>query len=179
MKLSNKMEEALNMQIAMEANAGQLYLGMASWLETQNGLEGLTKFFYRQSDEEREHMLKIVHFINDREGHAIIPSVKEPANKYSSILDTFENFVRNEREVTESISKLVHMALEEHDYLTFEFLQWFLKEQFEEERMAITMLEKLKMIDGDKGGLYNFDKDTLKIRKHTHSEAMKDIGASE
>jgi ferritin len=177
MKLSKKMTEALNEQIVMEANAGQLYLACASWLETQKGLDGFTKFFYRQSDEEREHMLKIIHFINDREGHALVPQLKEPKNNFKSIHEVFDSFVKNERHVTESISKLVDMALTEKDYLTFEFLQWFLKEQFEEERMAITMSEKIKLIGDDKGGLYEFDKDTMKIRKQTSDEAKKDIGA--
>ncbi len=179
MELSKKMTEALNKQIEMEANAGQIYLASASWLETQSGLDGFTKFFYRQSDEEREHMLKIVHFINDREGHALIPQLKEPKNDYKNINEVFANFVKNEREVTASISSLVDMALIEKDYLTFEFLQWFLKEQFEEERMAITMSEKIKLIGDDKAGLYEFDKDTMKIRKHTSEEAKKDIGGEE
>jgi len=176
MELSKKMTNALNKQIEMEANAGQLYLSSASWLETQKGLGGFTKFFYSQSDEEREHMLKIIRFINDREGHAMIPALKEPRNSFKNIHEVFDSFVKNERDVTASISKLVDMALTEKDYLTFEFLQWFLKEQFEEEKMAITMSEKIKLIGDDKGGLYEFDKDTMKIRKHTSEEAKKDIG---
>jgi ferritin len=175
MKLSKKMSDALNEQLVMEANAGQLYLASASWLETQKGLDGFTKFFYKQSDEEREHMLKIIHFINDREGHAIVPSLKEPKNNFKHIKDVFESFVKNERDVTESISKLVDLALTEKDYLTFEFLQWFLKEQFEEERMAITMSEKIKLIGDNTAGLYEFDKDTMKIRKQTSEAAKTEI----
>ena len=175
MKLSEKMSVALNKQILMEANACQLYLASASWLETQKGLDGFTKFFYKQSEEERTHMLKIIHFINDREGHALIPGLNEPKNNFININDVFEEFVKNERDVTEAISKLVDLALTEKDYLTFEFLQWFLKEQFEEERMAITMSEKIKLIGDNKAGLYEFDKDTMEIRKQNSIEAKKEI----
>ncbi|RYG53025.1 MAG: ferritin, partial [Chitinophagaceae bacterium] len=66
--LSKTMQEALNRQIQMEAQSSQAYLAMASWAEIQPGLQGVTDFFYKHSDEERMHMLKLMKFVNERGG---------------------------------------------------------------------------------------------------------------
>ena len=76
--LSKKMQQALNEQVKIEAQSSQVYLAMASWSEIQPGLDNITGFFYRYSDEERMHMLKLVHFINDRGGFAQIPALEQP-----------------------------------------------------------------------------------------------------
>ena len=67
--LSKVIEDALNKQVTVEAASSQVYLAMASWAETL-GFEGVATFMYAHSDEEREHMLKLVKFINERGGHA-------------------------------------------------------------------------------------------------------------
>ena len=76
--LSKSIQEALNKQVLMEAESSQAYLAMASWSEIQPGLEGVTEFFYKQSDEERVHMLKLIRFINERGGFAMIPALEQP-----------------------------------------------------------------------------------------------------
>ena len=75
--LSKKVENSLNKQIELEANASQFYLAMASWAETK-GFEGVASFFYRHSNEERDHMLKLIKYVNERGGHAIVPSLPKP-----------------------------------------------------------------------------------------------------
>jgi ferritin len=164
MLLSNKMLDALNEQVRIEAESSQVYLSIASWMETQPGLEGYTEFFYKQSDEERQHMLKFIHYINDRDGHALIPALKMPQSEYIQVIDVFRDFLKNELAVSQTISDLVELALNEKDYITFKFLQWFLDEQLEEERMAKTMLEKLELVGNDKGGVYQLDKDINTLR---------------
>jgi ferritin len=165
MLLSQRMLVALNEQVKIEADSSQTYLAVASWMETQPGLEGYTEFFYKQSDEERKHMLKFIHYINDRDGHAIIPALAMPQNNYLQVIDVFRDFLKNELAVSQSINDLVDLALSEKDYLTFKFLQWFLDEQLEEEKMAKTMLEKLELVGSDRGGVYQLDKDIINLRE--------------
>ncbi len=158
------MLKALNNQVVLEAESSQVYLAIASWLETQPGLEGYTEFFYKQSDEERHNMLKLIHYINDRYGHAIITALNIPKNNYSLVVEVFQDFLDNELMVSKSINDLVELSLNEKDYLTFKFLQWYLDEQLEEEKMAKTMLEKLQLVGNDRGGIYQLDKDIVGLR---------------
>jgi ferritin len=156
--MNKRIEEVLNEQIKKEASSSQFYLAMASWAET-NGLGGTAKFLYQHSDEERFHMLKLVKFINERGGTALIPSIEQPPVKYESILNVFELLLEHELGVTESINNVVDMCLKEKDYTTYNFMQWYVSEQLEEEALARTILDKLRMIGSDKGGLYLFDRD--------------------
>ncbi|MBX2817510.1 MAG: ferritin [Saprospiraceae bacterium] len=161
--LSKTMQEALNEQVRIEAESSQVYLAMASWAEIQPGIDNITAFFYRHSDEERMHMLKLIHFINDRGGFAVVPALKQPALTFPSIKHAFESLLKHEIMVSESINHLVDIALQEKDYATHNFLQWYVAEQIEEEALARTMNDKLELIGDDKGGLYLFDKDILTV----------------
>lgn len=161
--LSEKIEAALNNQILLEAQSSQFYLAMACWAET-HGFDGTGGFMYAHSDEERTHMLKIVKFVNERGSTAIIPALTQPKNEYSSLLEIFENLLEHEVAVTNSINELVFLCLEARDYTTHNFLQWYVSEQTEEEALARTILDKLKMIGSDKGGLYLFDRDVENIK---------------
>src|SRR5688572_11477599 len=113
--LSKKLEAALNKQLAHEAASSHEYLAIASWADIQPGLEGVSQFFHQQSSEERVHMLKLLSYINERGGCAIVPALKEPAADFKSLKLVFAEFFNNEREVSESINELVDMALAEKD----------------------------------------------------------------
>ncbi|TNJ45424.1 ferritin [Tamlana fucoidanivorans] len=156
--LSKTIEEALNKQIRIEAESSQIYLAMACWAEVK-GLEGVAGFMYAQSDEEREHMLKLVKFVNERGGHAKISQLSEPNVTFESFKEMFEKLYDHEVFVSQSINELVHISLQEKDYATHNFLQWYVSEQIEEEAVARTILDKIKLIGDDKGGLYLFDRD--------------------
>ena len=162
--LSKSMQEALNKQVQMEAESSQAYLAMASWAEIQPGLQGVTEFFFKQSDEERIHMLKLIRFINERAGFAMIPALEQPMVTFQSLRRVFEEFLKHELKVSDSINDLVHLALTEKDYATHNFLQWYVNEQMEEERVARTLNDKLEMIGDDKSGLYLFDRDVMNYR---------------
>lgn len=157
------MQDALNNQVLVEAQSSQAYLAMGSWAEIQPGFDGITQFFYRHSDEERMHMLKLIHFINERGGFATIPALSQPELTFKSIHDAFNELLRHEIVVSESINLLVNTALDEKDYATHNFLQWYVAEQIEEERLARILNDKLEMIGEDKGGLYLFDRDILQM----------------
>lgn len=160
--LSERMQSALNKQIRIEAESSQIYLAMASWAELQ-GLEGVSKFMYAQSDEERTHMLKLFKYINERGSHAIVSELDAPDVEFGSIKEMFETLLEHEIFVSQSINELVHISLEEKDYATHNFLQWYVAEQIEEEAQARTILDKIKMIGDDKGGLYLFDNDIKQL----------------
>lgn len=156
--LSKKIEKALNDQIRIEAESSQFYLAMASWAETQ-GLSGTSMFLYAHSDEERLHMLKLVKFVNERGGHALIPALTQPPVDFKNIKFVFESLLNHETMVTQSINDVVDVCLQEKDYTTHNFMQWYVSEQIEEEGLARTIMDKINMIGNDKGGLYLFDRD--------------------
>ena len=161
--LSKTMNSALNNQVKIEGQSSNIYLAMASWAEIQPGLEGVTEFFYEHSDEERMHMLKLIHFINERGGFAEIPPFEKPSLTYPSIHHAFKELLAHEVMVSDSINQLVDLALQEKDYATHNFLQWYVSEQIEEERLARVCNDKLELIGDDKGGLYLFDRDILTL----------------
>lgn len=160
--LSNRIEKALNTQIQIEAQSSQVYLAMASWAEVQ-GFEGVAQFMYAHSDEERMHMLKLIKFVNERGGHATVPALEAPSAKFGSFKDMFQTLFDHEVMVSESINDLVDITLQEKDYATHNFLQWYVSEQIEEEALARTILDKINLIGDDKGGLYLFDNDVKQL----------------
>jgi len=162
--LSKAMQDALNKQVQMEAESSQAYLAMASWTEIQPGLEGVSNFFFQQSDEERQHMLKLMRFINERGGYAMVPALEQPMVTFPSLKKLFEEYLKHELNVSGSINELVHRALAEKDYATHNFLQWYVNEQIEEERVARTLNDKMELIGDDRSGLYLFDRDIMNYR---------------
>ncbi len=108
-------------------------------------------------------MLKLIHFVNERGGETNIPALKKPPQKFPSIKDVFKELLAHEEAVSLSINKLVHITLEEKDYATHNFLQWYVAEQIEEEALARALLDKLELIGEEKSGLYLFDRDILQV----------------
>ena len=135
---------------------------MASWAETE-GLGGTAQFLYKHSDEERMHMLKLVQYVNERGGKALIPQLDQPQREYKSLTNLFQNLLDHEVMVSNEINNLVDICLSEKDYTTHNFMQWYVAEQIEEEALARTIMDKLNMIGEDKGGLYLFDRDIESI----------------
>jgi len=156
--LNEKIEVALNDQIKIEAQSSQFYLAMASWAETE-GLIGTAKFLYEHSDEERDHMLKLIKFVNERGGKATIPDLEAPPETFESVLEIFKTLLQHEIDVTAHINEVVDVCLSEKDYTTHNFMQWYVAEQLEEEATARTIMDKLQMIGNEKAGLYLFDRD--------------------
>lgn len=160
--LSKKIEEALNKQVRVEAESSQVYLAMASYAENL-GFEGVSQFMYAHSDEEREHMLKLMKFINERGGHAQVSELSQPPKEFGSFKDMFESLFNHEVMVSEAINDLVDVSLQEKDYATHNFLQWYVSEQIEEEALARNILDKINLIGDDKSGFYLFDNDIKQL----------------
>lgn len=136
--------DLLNGQIKMEAKASATYLAMASWCE-QNGFFTSAKFFFKQSEEEREHMMKIFHFLVDVGGNPISPEVTGINHEFSSILEVFESALEHEVKVTESIKNIVKKARQSLDITTERFLDWFILEQVEEENTVRDIIDMIEL----------------------------------
>lgn len=157
MKLSAKIEKLLNEQISLEFSASSNYLAMASWCEI-TGYSGAATFFYAQSTEERDHMLKIIHYVNSLGGKSIIPSNKSPNSNFKNLENLLKTSLKNEQTVTKSIHKIVDVAIKEKDYSTNAFLEWFVNEQIQEETKFETLLQKFDLIGRDKLAINEIDK---------------------
>jgi len=156
--LSKNIEKALNKQIRIEAESSQIYLSMACWAESK-GFEGVAEFMFAQADEEREHMLRLLKYLIERGGQAEISDLNRPPSDFNSPKAMFEEVLKHEIFVSESINELVAITFEEKDFATHNFLQWYVAEQIEEEATARTILDKINLIGVDKIGFYLFDKD--------------------
>lgn len=156
--VKKNVETAINEQIRREEFSSRLYLSMAIWCEA-NGFPGAAAFLYRQSDEERMHQLKLVHYVNDRGGVAILKALDEPNAKYDSLLDVFQQVMKHEEYITASINDLYEVTLHEKDYTTGSFLQWYINEQIEEESTMRTILDKISLVGNDKAGMFHIDKE--------------------
>ena len=157
MKISAKMKKALNDQVALEASASNSYLAMASWCEV-TGYQGGADYFYAQSDEERTHMLKVVHYLNDMGAIATIPATKAPASSYKSLEAVIKTALKSEQTVTKAIHKMVEIAQKEKDHSTYAFLEWFVNEQVQEETKFETVLQKFDLLGRDKLAVHEIDK---------------------
>jgi ferritin len=155
--LSASLNEAVNDQIAFEFNSAYIYLSMAAYCEGRN-LPGFAKWLRIQWQEELGHGMKLYDMVLERGGKVALQGIDKPAGKYPSILDVFKQVLTHEKKVTAAINKLYAMASKENDYATQVALQWFIKEQVEEEKNAGDIVAALEMI-GDSGtALYMLDK---------------------
>ncbi len=166
MKISENVLQLLNEQIAIEANASSYYLSVASWCKV-NGYDGAACFFRAHSAEERDHMLKIIQYLNELRIHATIPQIEQPPQEMESLEQAFKTALQNEQNVTKSIDKIINAAQEENDHRTDTFLEWFVNEQIEEEDLFETVLQKFDVIGRDKLALHEIDKILDKLKTTT------------
>ena len=157
MRISKKMKQALDNQVNLELSASNAYLAMASWAES-TGYEGAATYFYAQSDEERTHMLKIIHYLNDMGASATIPGTSEPSSDFESLEQIIKLSLNNEKSVTLAVNNMVAIAQKDKDYSTSTFLEWFITEQAHEETKFEVILQKFDLIGRDKLALYEIDK---------------------
>jgi len=163
--LSAETEALLNKQIMMEGKSSASYLSMASWCESQ-GYDTSAGFLYKHSEEERLHMLKLFQYINGAGGHALQPEISGIKHAFKSLRDVFEDVLNHELAVTESINNLVDHTFKSKDYATFNFLQWFVSEQREEEILARRAVELFDLIGEEGIGLWMIDQEIGKLEAY-------------
>lgn len=168
--LTKRVEEILVSQIQKEAYSSFLYLAMASWAEAE-GIQGTSEWLYKQAEEEKGHMLKLIHYVNERGGRAVVPSIQQPERNYESVHKLFDQVLEHEEYITASINEIVSVCISEKDFTTQNWIQWFVNEQIEEEASVKAIKDKLKMI-GD-GNLYLFDRDILSMRNKKEKESTE------
>ncbi|MTI14413.1 non-heme ferritin [Sansalvadorimonas verongulae] len=156
--LSEKMIASLNAQINLEFYSSNIYLQMSSWCENR-GLDGCARFLRAHANEEMEHMNRLFNYVNETGAMAVIGAIQEPSCHFEGIEDVFTQILDHERLVTSRINDIVDLAFTSKDYSTFNFLQWYVAEQHEEEKLFTSILDKIKMIGAEGKGLYFIDQE--------------------
>lgn len=156
--LSANVIKLLNDQMNLEFYSSNLYLQMSAWCE-QNGFEGAAKFLSEHAAEEMQHMRKLFTYLNETGALAVITAIEAPAHEYKSLKEILELTYKHEKLITSKINELVGKTFEEKDYSAFNFLQWYVAEQHEEEKLFSGILDKLNLLGEDGKGLFLIDKD--------------------
>jgi ferritin len=143
MIIKEKLVEAMNRQIRSEFSASQQYIAIAIYFDGESLVE-LANFFYRQSEEEREHAMKFVHFLLEAGAKPIIPDLSEFKNEFANSAEAVQFSLDQEVQVTEQINDLVTLSIAEQDHISNNFLQWFVTEQVEEVDTMTTLLQTIK-----------------------------------
>jgi ferritin len=142
--INKKIQDALNKQINEELYSSYLYLAMAAHCE-HGGFEGTAKWLKVQAQEENSHAMRFFEYILEQGGQVELAAIQKPEGAFGSLLDIFEKTSKHEQYITGCINKLVDLAVQEKDYATQNLLQWFVKEQVEEEANASEIVAKLKL----------------------------------
>jgi len=156
--LSKKIENAINKQINAELWSAYLYLSMSAHFESIN-LGGFANWMRVQAQEELGHAMKFYHHVIERRGRVTVAAIAVPSISWKSPLNAFEDAFKHEQKVTGMINDLANMAVGEKDHATANMLQWFIDEQVEEESSTDAIVQKLKMIGTNTGGLYMLDRE--------------------
>jgi len=156
--LKKKVLAKLNEQINMEHYSSNLYLAMSSWCQSK-GLEGAASFLATHAEEELQHMHKLFTYVNETGAQALVGDIAAPENTFKDLRDVFEKTYEHEQFITGKINELAATTMEAGDYASFNFLQWYVAEQHEEEALFKTILDKIDIIGLDGHGLYMIDKE--------------------
>jgi len=156
--LKEKMKEALNKQINEELYSAYLYLSMSAYFESM-GLKGFANWMMVQYKEETDHAMKIYNYLLSHGAEIVLLPIKEPPHEWTSPLNAFEETLKHEQHITKCINNLVDLAEELKDRPTYNFLQWYIDEQVEEEENDREIIDKLKLVWESSNGLFMLDKE--------------------
>ena len=156
--ISEKMEKAFNEQINAEMYSAYLYLSMHAYIDTL-GLKGFSNWMYVQTQEEMAHAMGLYNYVLTRGGRIHLDTIQKPEGEWHSLLEVIKAVLEHEQKVTGLINGLVDVAEEVKDRAAISFLDWYVKEQVEEEDNVETMLAKLKLIGSDVNALLSYDKE--------------------
>lgn len=163
--LTQKIIDKLNDQVQLEMYSSNLYLSMSAWCATK-GLNGSAAFFKAHSKGELSHAYKLFDYINETGATALVSAIEKPIVNFTSLKDVFLKTFEHEKFITSKISELCSASLEEKDFSTFNFLQWYASEQHEEEKLFKDILDKIDIIGIDGRGLFHIDKEISSIARN-------------
>lgn len=166
--LSDHVTKHLNQRINREAYSSSLYSQMASWCEA-NGWEGCAQLLHFQAQDELSHMQKLMTFVNESGGMALIGAVEAPPAQFDSLIDLFRHAYEHEREVSRQFDELVQASLDDRQFAAFNFLQWFVAEQHEEEVLFKSILDKVHVIGDGPQQMYFLDKEVAALADRKQS----------
>ena len=166
--LTAEMTGRLNDQLNLEFFSANLYLQMSAWC-SDKGYEGAASFLKMHSREEMQHMQRLFDYLSDTGAMPVLGSIAAPPVAYNSLNEVLIQALDHEKLITSKINELAHSAMTTQDYSTFNFLQWYVAEQHEEEKLFKTVLDKLAMVGDSGNGLFLVDKDLGRMSTETHS----------
>lgn len=158
MKISERLNQAINQQIVLEMESAWAYLQMAGYFE-QRSLPGMANWMRLQSEEERSHALKFFEHVHDRDGEVTLGGIPAPKADFGSVAEVFAHSLDQERRVTQAIEDLYQLCLQQGELASLPLLQWFLEEQVEEEASVSEILGQVEMIDEDGTALLLLDRE--------------------
>lgn len=156
--LSTEMVDRLNAQINLEFFSSNLYLQMSAWCDDR-GFEGAADFLRAHATEEMQHMQRLFTYVSETGALPVLGSIAAPRHDFDSLGDVFRETYQHEQMITREINQLAHTAFQAQDYSTFNFLQWYVAEQHEEEKLFKSILDKIELVGEDGKALFFIDKD--------------------
>lgn len=152
------MQKAMNDQIHHELESAYIYLSMAAYFTAEN-YPGFSHWMKMQFDEEMIHAFKFYDYIHSRGAKVSLQAIEEPPVDFASPLAAFETSLGHEQKISADIHRLYTLAMEENDYPSLSFLQWFIDEQVEEEEHVSGVVEDIKRVSGSEQGLLMLDRE--------------------
>ena len=170
------MVSELNKQINLEFYSSNLYLQMSAWCEDQ-GFDGAAEFMRKHALEEMDHMNRLFTYVSETGAMPILGAIDAPPHEFESLADVFEKTYEHECQITEHINALAHKAFTSQDYSTFNFLQWYVAEQHEEETLFKSVLDKINLVGHDGHALFFVDKDLAAMANAASNSVMTEQSA--
>ena len=163
--VSKKVKDLLNNQVNAEFYSAYLYLDFSNYYKDA-GLDGYANWYMIQAQEERDHAMLFIQYLQQQGEAVVLEAIDKPDKKYKKFIDPLQMGAEHERVVTDLINTIYAAAYEEHDFRTMQFLDWFVKEQAEEEDNADDNVTKFELFGNDSKGLYELDAE-MKTRAYT------------
>lgn len=163
--MDKKVSVLINEQINKEFYSAYLYLDFANYFE-RRGLAGFANWYTVQAQEERDHAMLMYRYLLNNDEIVTFGAVDAPDKKCNSDLEVLKAGLEHERYVTSLVNNIYAAAYTDKDFRTMQFLDWFVKEQGEEEKNACDLITKMELFGSDPKGLYMLDNE-LKARVYT------------
>ena len=154
--LDAKVSKLINEQVNKELYSAYLYLDFSIYYEAQ-GLDGFAKWYIIQAQEERDHAMLMLKYLQNNGEKVVLDAVAKPDKEPKSLMDPLVFGFEHEQYVTSLINDIYAAAYDVKDFRSMQFLDWFVKEQLEEEKNADDMVKKMELFGNDSKGLYSLD----------------------